>query len=332
MKNNSNPCKVRCDLLKAVHRELAPLRCAWLGPTEHGLEWLYQRLQSPGLTRLPIQLDHLPHIDLATSQFLASSGPPGELMVDRLIIACDARVSYPWQWLDAVARSCPDLPIAVAYSSWWDGSGRTGLGSNRHFGLPWYRWWDGWVAWLAAGLQEPTDRFPATFFSPPGTLHLTDALRTATAAAHCEPRGLILANCQQSSQAIGQLANLCGQTTTSLSWQAFAKLAQQELVGASPVVPRLADRAWVLWDDSCLETSRSSPGLNTQPADYLNLIRQACPNAQLLGLTGWPRADQWLAVGDGLRVEWLVKPDRGQGLKRLLCALADCSSAALART
>jgi hypothetical protein len=136
-----------------------PLRVMWLGPSDGGLGWLRRRLDKPNQGLPPIEVHQITAVDMELLRKIAEGGG-----VDRIVWACRTRVDYPCEEISFLLRDYPELPLAVAGESWWDGVRRTGLGVLPHLALPWYRWWDGWSVWLEGNAPElfgPCQHSPA---------------------------------------------------------------------------------------------------------------------------------------------------------------------------
>jgi hypothetical protein len=294
------------------------LRCVWIGPTTDGLNWLVHRLTQtqfcqPQTGTTPLHLRRFPSLQLDDLLRLVEHGE-----IDRLILACDTRLSYPAAMIQCLQRTCPDVPMAVACSSWWDGFRRTGMGPVGHLALPWYRWWDGWTAWLVGDMREPLP--PAAARSVTRLCTAQTRLRNDLAASPTQspttPRwGLVVGNCRHTCETWSHVARSVGYSVRSLSWSAFLQS------------PTSADAAahyeWIVWDDSCLNTTADRRDGSQSLPPYITAVQSALPRAQWIAALSLPRADEWLAIPKWEQCEWIVKPDSGHGLLRLLTHLSE---------
>lgn len=308
-------------------RDAKPLRCAWLGPVNGGLAWLFQRLANPVPYPAPLTVDRYPQSDtpqsdLAELQRLSQHGG-----LDRIILACSTRLEYPWREIEFLQRDCPDIPLAVACDSWWDGARRTGLGSIDALTLPWHRWWDGWTSWLEGrqpdlfGPCQPSVApwAQAAYWSSPSVHQPSDSPSSADARNFPALPGIIVSNCRQTCQALTWVGQACGFDITAYSWQNFQQqVATHELDGATQ---------WILWDDSCLNTSGPQAAYDPALENFFQTTSQALPSACLIAALSLPRADQWIRASAGKSTELIVKPDSGQALTRLLMHLRSTAAA-----
>lgn len=219
------------------------LRVLWIESGQHtsesGLAWLRQRMQDFQSAQRGVTL-----IDQAWSpgSGQASLGDRQRLRervdcgVERIVVACVNRLDYPVELIDFLQHTCPEVPLALASDSWWDGRRRTGLPTPGQLSLPWYRWWDGWVDWLEG-------RSPTLFEAAPAEWPVLDGQVPAVATGM---HGLIVGNCQQTTAAWALVASTAGHTTECISWHRFQAYFSTQWTQPLP--------HWVLWDDTSLDT------------------------------------------------------------------------------
>ncbi len=219
------------------------LRVLWIESRPHnsasGLAWLRQRVQAFEFSQRQVALlDHA---------WPSGSGRPSrrdrqrlteriDCGVERIIVPCVNRLDYPVELVVFLQQTCPEVPLAVASDSWWDGRRRTGLTTPGHLTLAWYRWWDGWVDWLQGCSPTLFEVVPAPW---PVLSCQSPAIATAS-------HGLIVGNCRQTTDAWALVANTAGHSTACITWQQFQ---HQFSTPWSQPLPH-----WVLWDDTSLDT------------------------------------------------------------------------------
>lgn len=280
--------------------QLPPLRCGWLGPRSDGLGWLFDRIQRFHVPlHGPLQMI-VPAacVDTAAVARLVEGG------LDRLVLACSDRLSFPVEELAWLQQNCPEIPVALAVDQWWDGSRRSGIGSAGQVQLPWYRWWDGWTGWLCGLTPEwyapcplPQQQIGETGAAHP--MKLTPAL--------CE--GVVVANCRQSGEAWVLAGQACGANVRLLAAADFA--------AAGPEIRALA--GWVLWDDSCMDSCQGWAA-ERQSSEFFGGLGDDSHWQLAIAALSMPRLDAWrqLEVSFPGRFEMLAKPSNGLALSRLL--------------
>ncbi len=293
------------------------LQCVWLGPTSGGLGWLRRRLDHSASDFPQLNLRQFASIDMQTLRGVVDEGG-----VDRIVLACSTRLEYPCRELAFLQRDCPEIPFAVACESWWDGGRRTGLGVPQHLSLPWYRWWDGWSVWLSGLAPElfgpcqssPSPWVRASWFS--------ERLKSGNASRELSEVGcgMVVGNCRQTCDAWRLVVEKWGRTSQSntdrsdlveiCSWLKYQNRSQ-----ANDFRPKVR---WVLWDDSCLDTSAADHQAESMMEYFFQQASEIFPATLLIAAISLPRADQWLATSLADHQEFLVKPDSGQALVRLL--------------
>ncbi len=312
-----------------------------------GIAWLRQRIE-----HLPIGQQNNELIEQVwhRSDFSASLTQRQRLLeridsgVERIVIASVNRLDYPSGLIELLQHICPEVPLALACDSWWDGWRRTGLRSREHLSLPWYRWWDGWVDWLQGRTPQLYEPAPAEWCL------LADAPRARSLAARPPVRGLIVGNCRQTLAAWSLAAAAAGYAADCISEQVYQQRVQ------SLLTPTTEPRAtftpqWIMWDDSCLDTapiatvcspSQGRAGVcspnalritsNAQAEDRkLDVFFEQLPilrptelpadcSERMLGIVAisLPRGDWAQRLCSASGRELLVKPNSGQGLTRLL--------------
>ncbi len=283
-------------------------RFLWIGSTQGGLGWLRNRIEqefSPCLAtfrELPLSI---------TCEELESIVSRG---VDRVIVACADRLSYPAQLVKFMQCQCPDVPLAIAGDNWWDGARRTGLGASMHLVLPWYRWWDGWSTWITGQVAEQ--------FGP-----FAECRQSVAVAERClkpDAAGLIIANCRQTGAAWSATAAQAGFQAQVLSWKGFERLTDTNFQW-------LSGGQWILWDDSSWDTYAGCRSKITT-AQRFSSLELPSPILHIFALS-MPRIE-FLEDTRQTQVEVIAKPSDGGALQSLLehHFRLPASSAALART
>lgn len=273
-----------------MNHRASQLRIIWLGPRDGALGWLRQRIadySSPSIHSVVLQ------DGLADRHSLRESCESG---FDRLIYACVNRIEYPHEDLQWLSQAYPELPVALAVDSYWDGWRRTGLAVVPCAVLPWHRWWDGWVDWFEASNAE--------WFGP----NIAPVKFDCGGALKCIPTtGAVVAGCQEIAQAWKLAARVVGAETNFRNVEQVARLGTQSRLD------------WLLWDDSCLTTSFGCGDIN-ETEDWLRQAKNRLPQTQFyFAFTnpGWHQWESLLAVGAD---EVLSKPNTGRGLQRLLAS------------
>ncbi len=270
--------------------------------TGTGIAWLRQRVENMPIDQCATEL--IEHTWRAADNS-ASPGQRQQLLeridrgIERIVIASVNRLDYPTELIELLQHICPEVPLALACDSWWDGWRRTGLKSRHHLSLPWYRWWDGWVDWLQGRTPQLYEPAPAEWCL------LANASRARASTAELPfPRGLIVGNCRQTLAAWSLAAEAAGYSADCISEYAYQRRIQvtptaesssavprRICIGeSSSAVPRricigdenfldtipTAERRaifmpqWILWDDSCLDTKPTAErrATFTQPEDH----------------------------------------------------------------
>lgn len=276
-------------------------RVLWLGGASSEFGWVVDRIASAQSQPFTIE---------TFSVFNDLMRRLADGQADRIILAPENRYCYPDDLISQLNAQYPELPIAVCLGDYWLGWKRTGAGHLKtlhHSGIPWYRWYDGWLPWLL-GIDAsqfgpfPIDRFQLQFCNP----------------IHKQVRG---------SWVDSKIVLFCADQAVADAWEvALGQSANLEVVNgptAEVGCEQYLDGAKVvLWDDSRLSTWGGSQQALEQAIAELKVIASKC-STQLIWIC-WTQPDwrTWQQLADsGLRFELLAKPQ-----------LLSFSSAALART
>ncbi|MCA9130934.1 MAG: hypothetical protein KDB22_27810 [Planctomycetales bacterium] len=270
-----------------------------------GLDWLRERINQLTDGRLVLM-----------DRRLFSRREVGQL--DRCVIPCATRLGYPSEFVQVLEREYPDVPFALATDNWWDGSRRTGLGTLTHLALPWYRWWDGWSAWLSdcpvgmmGPLVSPVSFATSLVFKAQLDTVQPDAVQPDASPSAADTNGLVISNCFQAAQAWQLAARSVGFHAMCCTWAQWVDDRRE-----------LSNPPWILWDDSCVDTSIADP---MDIASFIRPLRQAYPNALVCVTMSMPRMETWDAAQQAGADELLVKPNSGNALQRMLVAQQLCS-------
>ncbi len=300
---------------------LRGLKVLWLGPTSNGLGWLHARISSFRLSSLAVvevSASTQGAIAGTSAEVAAQLRPLVEAGAERLIMACCNRLDYPQEAIEWLNVHAPELPLALATDTWWDGARRTGLGGRTHLTLPWHRWWDGWCDWL--------DATSGDWFGPcvqPATLGM-ERRRVAAGVGGRQgqegtpSRGVVVANCRQTAEAWCMVARQTGgeaQWRSAAGWHEAIQLGADFETRHSP--KRYSEIDWLLWDDSCLTTAGTADGL-AQCLNFIEQARRAVPQARIFCACSLPRWADWEPMQRLGASELLTKPNTGRGLQRLL--------------
>ncbi len=260
---------------------------AWCGPRSDGLGWLSDRCVAVGTLKVAETLSTDALDELCTQN------------PRRLILSVENRLWYPLDEVQYLQRAWPEIPLAVALGSWFDGSRRTGIGSTAQLCLPWYRWWDGWHPWLSGSNSGLLDAWPHAKFQHPGSCSTSPSF------------GHVVCNCLQT--AAGWIASF---KTQSADATVFTLGDYQAMLNETWSTDS-AYPDWILWDDSCLNTA-GTEGNAAQVGDLLSAARNKFPNAMVIAATCMPRWHDWQRWQDWGADELLGKPSQGFSLQQLL--------------
>ncbi len=299
-----------------------PMHCLWIGPTSGGLGWLRKRVAAFRFCDRSLSVIERPIVDRAQLQDMVAAG------LERIIVACTSRLDAPRELLGLFRDCCPEVPWAAACDSWWDGARRTGLRSPGYLTLPWYRWWDGWTAWLAGNQPTLFEPSPLDHAVLPFQTRQPVPTSSPTASIATESRlGWVVGNCRQSLQAWSLAAAACGHTAETYSVERYSKTAIAQRRGAqsnssqqdSPQQNSTQRPLWVLWDDSSSDTVHGYRPDELQMVAFFTALQRSQPQALAIAAVGLPRVD----ILDHLsrchpQFEFFVKPSSGCALAQLL--------------
>ncbi len=261
---------------------------AWCGSRADGLGWLCDRCGSLDTVEVGDS------ISIEVIDEICSQAPR------RLILSVENRLSYPVAEIQHLQRAWPEVPFALAFGSWFDGSRRTGIGTASHLSLPWYRWWDGWRQWLVGSNAKLLDPWPQAMLT---RLRVGTEFRTIGKTS-----GVIVSNCHQTA-AGWQAGFECDLNSTKLL---TLKDFRSTLVQASSNSP-----AWILWDDTCLNSFAGASCLS-EVCELVAAIRVRFSDVVILTATSMPRWtdwQQWMLAGAD---ELLAKPTPGIFLSQVI--------------
>ncbi len=275
--------------------EPSALRVAWCGSRSDGLGWLSDRIASFAF------VDFHEQLCIEALDALCQQHPR------RLILSVENRVDYPRELISHLRRAWPEIPLAVAVGSWFDGSRRTGVGAVDHLLLPWYRWLDGFLPWLS---PHASPRLLGMWPRVSGE-------STSESESSREARGVIVCNCQTTAD--GWLAALRLGALKSCR-ERTSVYAMHTIVSSDKPAEESVD--WILWDDSCLDTFSGSH-CHYSATEQLTLLRRFFPDAKLIAATSMPRWidwQQWILAGAD---ELIAKPNLGVRIGDLTSQSAD---------
>ncbi len=287
----------------------SPLRCLWIGPSSGGLAWLRTRVAAFQLGDCSTHVIELASVDRVKLQKIVAAG------LERIIVACPSRIDAPRELIELFRACCPEVPWAVASDTWWDGARRTGLRTPGYLTLPWYRWWDGWHAWLAG--TEPA------LFEPSPPEHAVLPLGFKAVDIVQDPAlGWVIGNCRQSLQAWSLVASACGHAVEFYTPDSCAaRMTVQpafhpEEISPQGAVPR---PLWVLWDDSSSDTAGGSQAVESEMIEFFTALQRWAPQALAIAGLGLARIDSLDHLSRCHRqFEFFVKPSSGRALAQLL--------------
>lgn len=238
----------------------------------------------------------------------------------RAIIACSDRLSMPSEFLGS-----GEIPIALAASDWWIGSGITGSRKANLPIIPWFRWWDFWHPWIhgtAPELLEPAPpRIIAAKPLPGEKPPQTDTPPFSSGENPQQtPRGLLVGLCNSTLEAYQRLFRELGhETVETLRPSEESYQSPNRLPG---LAVQSASRAeWLLVDDSVLTTSRGMASDAERLASCVPEPILERGGALLIFCVSHPRWDlfqELAAKFAGQRVEMVAKPTTGTDIRELL--------------
>ncbi len=265
---------------------------AWFGPSERELGWLRSRVESVAEI-VSLDNDATPEWDSAPVRIgaldaLCRKNP------QRLILSTLSRLLYPLAEIQHAIANWPEIPLAVAMGSWYDGARRTGIGPACYPQWSWHRWWDAWNPWLIESTSGIFDPWPRV-----------SELALAVDPARLSPEwsgGCIVCDCNQTASA-WKSVNPGIEVCTSLQMR-------QRQASASGL-------QWLLWDDSCLRGRFDEPVWNDTES-LLECARQLNPACLMIAATTMPRIDDWERLRHFGVTEFISKPFVGRPLARIL--------------
>lgn len=292
----------------------APLRLAWLGPLDDPCGQLVERVrQRCHATQQSLQVTQL-HGETLGGDALSSA--------DRLVLACEARVDYPWRAIMSLQGLEQTVPWGVVTSVWHAGSRRTGIGTVSHWQLPWYRWWEGWSNWFFPEQSRPGAVCPTQFEAVTLPIDLATPsaiarISTASRSKFSETAPTVTAN---------HLLIVAACAETGQAWQLMAERAHWSAAVLRPgeaVVGRTHNQrtrvTGVLWDDSSLDRLPGGDS-RAQARARCSTLRQMYPEATLLvGLTLGHLA-MWSELQSAGASDFFIKPSFGLPLTDYLTA------------
>jgi hypothetical protein len=272
-------------------------RCsiAWCGPRSDGLEWLHQ--QFADVEALATSED----LSCNTVDELCNGSPR------RLVISVASRLDYPQRVIDHLRRNWPEIPWALAVSTWLDGSRRTGIGNVNHLQWPWYRWWDCWFPWLGSSHSDLFGPFPRI-----SSLLADPALQNV-------PPGILVCNCPQTME----------------SWRRSISSPEDRLQDKSPVVEMTQvqfanwlngdhkfseateSAEWLLWDDTCLGGRDDANTMNAACQLFQQLRTKSSIRRMIIAIS-MPRWHDWQRCHQAGADDLLAKPCIGLPIARVL--------------
>ena len=213
----------------------------WIGPTNREFGWLSRELAAR------CKAMHQAHIH--SDNFRTD--------VQRIVVACENRVSFPDELLATLTKTHADIPIVLAFGEWWEGGRRTSLIQPPAQAFNWHQLYEQWLPWLAGSstrlLEICTSIYPAT--------ELTTQNNRAENA-----RAMVITSRSDLSQSYKLALENQGHQTSCYS---FSSLVPLDVDLAAQVV---------VWDDSCLH----GPGSHdSDPAYTEAFVRVAASLCEL---------------------------------------------------
>ncbi|GIW97332.1 MAG: hypothetical protein KatS3mg111_0665 [Pirellulaceae bacterium] len=328
-KTNSCSTKDKPDVTAHHHRPEPPA-VIWVGTDRDELGWLKQRVAD---------LRPIHHLVLPQDQKFASLEPHAADQVilqrivgvleteatptDRLIWTCHRRIDLPGEAIRWLRASYPELPMALATGTWWEGATRTGAREVTEVRVPWHRWWDWWLPWLrgeppllappAATLAECA-LMPSPLPTPVGTAsrgedHQSRGSDTAAMLGRAGEGGR-----QQEAAALRRGLLVARFPDPGGAWLALAEAYGYQVVlhhrlpdAEAPIWSKVD---WALLDDSAFGSSPAA----TEVGTVLAAVHRRHPRLRLAVADHLPRFDVWQGL-ERAGVDCLLgKPTAGTGL------------------
>lgn len=298
----------------------------WIGPTDGQCASLLARVDQT-CSRLKRRLRV--HAEPLDSPLLASAlqacDSPVTAWADRVIIACETRLDYPWRVIEELERLDAGVPWGVVTSCWHAGSRRTGIGPAAHWQLPWYRWWDGWYGWLFPELARPTALCPTQF--EPVTMPIdlaTPASRPLAGPGAPFPdepilevmpgparQILIVAACAETSQAWQLMVARVG-------WDSLVQHPQQ--TAEAMAEQRAAAPNCILWDDSSQDRLPGGGPPLQQACRQIEWLKRSYPRVPIVAAVSLAHLSAWMQLQRAGASDFIVKPSFGLPLADFLNA------------
>lgn len=250
-------------------------------PISGELNWLANRFAETVNTR-----------EVQGSGWLEEFSSTATSPVSRIVLFCADRLCFPETQLRGIRSRAPDIPVAVAVSSWWEGSSRTGMPNCSWPIIPWHRWHEAWIPWLN-GTQHDLHTQPAQ--RPLG--HLPSEFWRTMSHVGIVGRGSI-------TQAWQELLRSFKVGADGFPPESFARTDASKSCGGFEHLSTL------LWDDSCLNTALplSPEQEQNEVADQIQQLLRSCPNAKIVAAFTMPRWDVWQAAMQAGASEIISKP------------------------
>ena len=297
-----------------------PLKIAWLGSADGECAQLLERIgQVCAAHGKKLQVEHLP---------VAEWDSPSARDADRVVIACETRLDYPWQTIAALQSQGVYIPWGVVTGVWHAGSRRTGIGTVTHWQLPWYRWWGGWRGWFFPELSRSGSLCPSQFelvtlpidLATPSTARMsaTAGISHEITAENAHQNLLIVAACQQTAASWRSVAEHVGWNSEVVRAVELGEIASAYECAHAPEV--------ILWDDSCQDRLPQSVEMQ-QSCEQCSVLARRFPGVPIIAaltlghLAAWP---QLRAVGVS---DYFIKPSHALPLADYLvtrAASANC--------
>lgn len=298
----------------------------WIGPTDGQCAGLLARVDET-CSRLKRRLRV--HAEPIDSPLLASAlqacDSPVTAWADRVIIACETRLDYPWRVIEELERLDAAVPWGVVTSCWHAGSRRTGIGPVAHWQLPWYRWWDGWYGWLFPELARPAARCRTQFEPVTTPIELATPASSPLAGPGApfpnEPifevmpgparQILIVAACPETSQAWQLMA-------AEVGWDSIAQHPQQ--IEESIEQPAATALDSILWDDSSQDRLPGGGTHLQQACRQIAGLKRSYPRVPIVASLSLAHLSAWTELQRAGASDFIVKPSFGLPLADYLWA------------
>lgn len=320
MQTDHPPKREHCSSAAGV------FQLTWIGPTDGPCSELLERVgQTCALRGRRLRVHTEPLDSALLIPALQSCDSPVIAWADRVIVACQRRLDYPWQILEQLERLDASVPWGVVTGPWHAGSRRTGIGAVAHWQLPWYRWWEGWYGWLFPELARPNARCAAQFEAVMLPIDLATPAMTAAVSPGARPATepiiellpgpprqiVIVAACRDTAEAWQLSAAWVGwDCKHEYPWQASEPMAE-----ADAAIPDC-----VLWDDSCQDCLPGGDPRLPQACRQIAAIKRRYPDVPIIaGLmeAHLPARPELQRAGAS---DFLVKPSFGLPLADYLWA------------